>query len=57
MPLSEPELLVARLARVKALLDALEGEYAGSVETRQQFEHVRRELDAIRERLRIIDVP
>jgi hypothetical protein len=49
---SEADLLAARLARMKALLDALEDACAESAEHRELFLKLRSEMEAARTALR-----
>lgn len=52
---TEPELMAVRLARMKSLVDVLERECLKSVDQRDNFLKLKRELDAARDALRIID--
>ena len=55
MPPTEAEVVAARLARMKTLIDALEGECSASAEQHQRFLTLRGELDAARKALKLID--
>ena len=45
MPVSEAEVIAARLARMKKLIDALQTECAASAEQRETFLKLKRELE------------
>ena len=55
MPLTEAEILAARLTRMKHLIDALEVECASSVKQRETFVKLKDELEAARSRLKPLD--
>jgi hypothetical protein len=55
MPPTEAEILAARLARMKTLIDALEDECSTSEEQRQRFLRLRAELAAARLALKPFD--
>jgi hypothetical protein len=54
---SEADLLATRLARLQAIVQALQEECALSIDTRRKFDNLRSELDEIRRRLRVITLP
>ena len=55
MPLTEAEVLAARLARMKTLIDALEDECSNSEEQHQRFLRLKAELAAARLALKPLD--
>jgi hypothetical protein len=57
MPPSESEILAARLARMKGLIDSLEQACSESAEHRQLFLKLRAEMKAARDALVIVDPP
>jgi hypothetical protein len=54
MPPSEAELLKRRLARMKQLVESLEHECSGSAEQRATFLSLKRDLEAIRRGLQVV---
>jgi hypothetical protein len=57
MPPSESEILAARLARMKGLIDSLEKVCSDSVEQKQFFLKLRAEMNAARDALAIVHPP
>jgi hypothetical protein len=57
MPLSEAEVLAARLARMKALVDALEQECSDSAKQSELFHKLRAEMKAARSALKVYPSP
>ena len=49
---SESEMLAARLARMKALIESLEAECSQSAEQRETFAKLKREMDTAQQSLR-----
>ena len=54
MPPSESEILAARLARMKALIESLEDACSASAEQRETFLRLKQEMAAAREALALI---
>ena len=57
MPPSESEILAARLARMKGLIDSLEEVCSQSAEQQQLFLKLRAEMKAARDALAIVHPP
>jgi hypothetical protein len=55
MPRTEAEILEARLARMRALIDSLEAECSHSKTQHERFLSLKRELAAVKERLKPVD--
>jgi hypothetical protein len=54
---TEAELLAGRLARLKPLFESLEAQCAQSEEAQTKFDRLKREMDDIRARIKVIDLP
>jgi predicted nuclease with TOPRIM domain len=54
---SESEILKARRARIKVIIEFLENECAESAEAQAKFDRLKAEMEAIRDRLKVIDLP
>jgi hypothetical protein len=54
---TEAEILAGRLARLKPLIESLEAECAQSEEAQVNFDKLKREMDDIRARIKIINLP
>jgi len=57
MPPSESEILAARLARIKTLIDSLEHVCSESAEQREMFNKLRQEMAGARAALRVHPSP
>jgi hypothetical protein len=55
MPPTEAEMLVARIARMKALVDALEAECHTSERAHRRFMDLKTELEALTHKLKPLD--
>jgi hypothetical protein len=54
---TEADILEARFARMKVIVQSLENECAQSVEAQAKFDRLKAEMEAIRDRLRVINLP
>lgn len=54
---TEAEILEARFARMKAIIQSLENECAQSAEAQAKFDRLKAEMKAIRDRLEVINLP
>ena len=54
---TEAELLAGRLARLKPLIESLEAQCAQSEEAQTKFDKLKREMDDIRARIKVINLP